>query len=176
MMRSLRTWLWQRTGFSVLGIIMAPALLAFVHRGVAGGIVTALYLTWLGFVAFELRTRAQGRWTKPIPEVALVAPIGLALVAYPYVHHLESIALTDNARLVTLARLAFAGGFLLASDHVSVAFAQSEESRGRRVVVYLTTFLLLAMPPVALLVLHGRTRSVTRARGSAASSRNNPPS
>ena len=159
MMRAIRSWLWRRTGWSLLGMLLAPALLAFVDRGIAGGSVTALYLTWLGLVTFELRIRAQGRFRQPIPELALVVPIGLAMLAYPFmhaVHPLDSIARADRERVVALARLAFAAGFLLASDHVAAAFAQREASRARALLVYLATLLLLCMPPLALLVLHGR--------------------
>jgi hypothetical protein len=165
MLASIRTWISHRSGVALLallaGVSVALAALVPVVGKLAAGIVTTLYLAWLGWASFELRACGRGRWHRPVPEAALVVLVGFAVLVYPFALDVDAQTLLSNEALGTAARGAFAISLLFVCDHIAAAFAQEQESWGRRLSAYALAVLLLLIPPFAVLLLHGRITALT---------------
>lgn len=165
MLASIRTWISDRSGAGLLALLAAVAVLFAVLVPIdgrfGGGIVTSLYLAWLGWASFELRACNRGRWHRPIPEVALVVLVGFAALVYPLVPDSQLQTAPRNEALIAAARGGFAIAVLLVCDHIAIALAQEQEGRGRRLLAYPLVVFLLLMPPFAVLLLHSRIAALT---------------
>lgn len=165
MCASIRAWISHRSGAALLALlagaaVVLAALVPIVGK-LAAGIVTTLYLTWLGWASFELRAYGRGRWHRPVPEAALVVLVGFALLVYPFMLDLQTRAFLGSVSLGTVARATFAIALLLVSDHIAAAFAQEQGTWSRKLSAYALAVLLLFIPPFAVLLLHGRITALT---------------
>jgi hypothetical protein len=165
MIDAIRGWLSQRSGLALFGLLVVSAAVLAALNPIVGriatGILTSLYLIWLAAASAELQRTGRGRWRVPVPQLVLVLLIALSILAYPFAGDPQLGALFGSERLGVAARAAFAVGFLLACDHIAAAFAQRQTGWGRKLAAYLLSLLALAMPPLALLLLHRRIEWAT---------------